>query len=315
MYAWVFLSSEYSATIISKALWGVFMMFETFKSGVKSVNGVEISFVTAGKGPPVLLLHGFPQCKALWAKVAPLLSKDYTVVCADLRGYGDSSKPANRPDNMPYSFREMARDQTELMMSLGYDRFHVVGHDRGGRVSHRMAKDFPNKVLSLTVMDIVPTLYLYDNTNQLSASTYWHWYFLIQPAPFPETLINGDPDHFFETCLVGWGAASLVDFDASQVAAYRATWHDTDAVHAACNDYRAAATIDLEHDRADYKTKVQCPTLVMYGATGAMGKMFDVPQTWKDQLAQMNSCPIEGGHFFIDEKPDEVARALKEFLG
>jgi len=290
-------------------------MFEGFFSGTKTANGVDISFVTAGSGPPVLLLHGFPQSKALWAKVAPLLAKDYTVVCADLRGYGDSTKPENTPDNAPYTFREMARDQKELMAALGHDQFHLIGHDRGGRTAHRLAKDFPDAVVSLTIMDIVPTLHLYDTTNQLSASTYWHWFFLIQPSPFPEKIINNDPDHFFETCLLGWGAATLEDFDAQQLAAYRATWHDPQAVYGACNDYRAGATIDLEHDRADQNMKVTCPSLVMCGANGAVDKMFDVPKTWDGSLADMRVHPIQGGHFFIDEQPDEVSAVLKEFLG
>lgn len=284
-------------------------MFDGFDSGTHQ----GIAYVKGGSGPPVLLLHGYPQTKALWAQVAPLLAQEYTVVCADLRGYGDSFKPENTADNAPYSFRAMAQDQVTLMAALGFDHFHLVGHDRGGRTAHRLALDH-DCLLSLTLMDIIPTLLAYDQTDMRFAQTYWHWFFLTQPAPFPETLIAADPDHFYQSSLLGWGAAELSGFNADMLTEYRRAWRDPLMQAAACNDYRAAATIDLEHDRADTGRMIQCPTLIMFGANGAMGRMYDVPATWADRCANITTCPIEGGHFFVDEQPQKVAGELLDFL-
>ena len=289
-------------------------MFEGFKTGSRKLGDVTISYVVAGNGPPILLLHGYPQTKALWAKVAPVLAQDYTVVCADLRGYGDSSKPANTPDNSAYSFRTMAADQLALMRALGFARFHLIGHDRGGRAAHRLALDHPEAVQSLTVMDIIPTLLAYQSTNQRFAQSYWHWFFLTQRAPFPERLIACDPDHFYQSSLLGWGAAKLTDFNAEMLAEYRRVWRTAQMHHGSCCDYRAAATIDLEHDRQDLQRRVECPTFVMYGVAGAMAKQFDVPQTWGDRCTDITACAIEGGHFFVDEQPDAVAEGLRGFL-
>ena len=289
-------------------------MYQHFSAGISNANGVKIDYVIGGEGPAVLLLHGFPQTKAMWAKVAVNLAKSFTVVCADLRGYGDSEKPENTPDNAPYSFRSMAKDQKELMAELGYDTFHLVGHDRGARTAHRLVLDFPKAVKTLTLMDIVPTWPMFMETNRHIASAYWHWYFLSQPAPFPEKVIGADPDHFYEACLLGWGGASLADFDPEMLAAYRKSWHDPGAIRGGCNDYRAAATIDLEHDKADLGQKISCPCLIMYGANGAMARLFDVPQTWKSRCDDMHQSAIEGGHFFVDEKPDLVASELAGFF-
>ena len=198
------------------------MLFPNFRRGRQRSDDIEINYVTAGKGPPLLLLHGFPQNLAMWARVTPILAADFTVVCGDLRGYGDSSKPKCEPDRSNYSFRAMARGQAGLMNALGFDRFHVVGHDRGGRTAHRMALDHPEVVLSLAVLDIVPTYAMFMETNRHVAGAYWHWYFLSRPEPFPERLIASDPDFFYETCLVGWGATKLADFDAVELAQCRA---------------------------------------------------------------------------------------------
>lgn len=290
-------------------------LFDEFNKGCCEVSdAIEIAYVIDGSGPPVLLLHGYPQTKELWAKVAPKLTEHFTVVAADLRGYGASSKPANVSDNSTYSFRAMANDQVSLMHSLGFEHFHVVGHDRGGRTAHRMALDHPERVQSLTVMDIIPTSDIFAHTDKLLALTYWHWFFLAQPSPFPETLIGHDPDRFFETCLLGWGKSQLSDFDADQLAAYRASWHDPAMIHSSCSDYRAAATIDSAHDEADADKHVTCPTLVAYGADGVMADMFDIPALWRAKCPTIQSVGLPGGHFFIDQQPNQTANALLAFL-
>jgi haloacetate dehalogenase len=250
----------------------------------------------------------------MWARVAPKLARDHTVVCADLRGYGDSSKPRCLPDKSNYSFRTMAQDQLKLMHALGFDRFHVIGHDRGGRTGHRLALDHPEAVVSLTVMDIVPTYAMFMDTNQKVAGSYWHWYFLSQPDPFPERLIGNDPDFFYETCLVGWGATKITDFDQEMLADYRRSWRDPAMIHGSCSDYRAAASIDLEHDAADIERRVQCPTLVFYGSQGQMAQLFDIPEEWRKRFSNPKAATLPGGHFFVDQYPSEVARTLSDFL-
>ncbi|WP_299358174.1 alpha/beta hydrolase [uncultured Paracoccus sp.] len=289
-------------------------MFQGFERGRIAVDGVEIAYVAAGDGPPVLLLHGFPQTKALWAQVAPRLAGGRRVICADLRGYGDSGKPQDDADHEAYSFRRMGADMHGLMAALGHDRYDLVGHDRGGRTAHRLALDQPQAVRSLTVMDIVPTLTVFDTADARLASVYWHWFFLSQPAPFPERLIGGDPDFFFETCLAGWGSMALRDFDPAQLDDYRRCWREAGTIHGACADYRAAATIDLDHDRADLDRRVDCPTLVLYGAEGAMARLYDVPATWAPRCRDMRADAVPGGHFFVDLHPDRVAAALDAFL-
>jgi len=273
-----------------------------------------INCVVGGSGPPVLLLHGFPQCLAMWMKVAPLLARRFTVVCADLRGYGDSSKPHCLRDRSNYCFRAMADDQVALMRSLGFERFSLIGHDRGGRTGHRMALDHAATVERLAVLDIVPTYAMFVDTNRHVASAYWHWYFLSQPEPFPERLIGGDPDFFYETCLIGWGATRLADFDAAMLAEYRRCWRDPAMIHGSCSDYRAAATIDLEHDALDIGRKVACPVLVFYGASGAMAHCFDIPAQWRTRCTDVSVATAPGGHFFIDHMPEHTAEVLQSFL-
>ena len=289
-------------------------MFESFQRGVATIAGVEISYVMGGSGPPVLLLHGFPQNKSMWGHVAPQLAKDFTIVCADLRGYGDSAKPRCSPDRSNYSFRALAADQVGLMRRLGFDRFHMVGHDRGGRTGHRMALDYPDVVETLTVMDIVPTYAMFMDTNRKVAGAYWHWYFLSQPEPFPERLIGADPDFFYETCLVGWGAARIADFDQDMLADYRRSWRDPAMIHGSCADYRAAASIDLEHDAADIDRKVACPVLVLYGSAGLMARLFDIPAEWRKRCASIEEASLPGGHFFVDQYPNQTAQLVARFL-
>ena len=282
-----------------------------FSDHAAHVNGQTIAYSRGGDGPPVLLLHGFPQTRAMWRGVAPLLARDFTIIAADLRGYGASSKPDGVAT---MAFREMAADQVALMAHLGFDRFHLVGHDRGARTAHRLALDTPAAVASLTVMDIVPTHLLLDRLTQQVAKDYYHWFFLAQPAPFPETLIGHDPDLFYERCLLGWGRATLAQFDAAALAQYRAAWRDPATIHTMCNDYRAAIEVDFHHDAADLHRRVEAPALVLYGADGPMARSYDVGATWADRLVLVEVQGIPGGHFFPDQSPDATAEALRAFL-
>lgn len=283
----------------------------TSQSGTLQVNGQQIAFTRRGEGPPLLLLHGFPQTKEMWAETAPLLARKFTVVTADLRGYGASSKPEGVE---AMSFRSMAADQLALMRALGFPRFHLAGHDRGGRTAHRLALDAPEAVASLTVMDIIPTHTLLDQLTQQVARAYYHWFFLAQPAPLPEQMIGADPQAYFESCLLGWGGASLSDFPPAALAAYRRAWADPACVHTMCNDYRAAIEVDFRDDARDLDRQVQCPALVLYGADGAMARAYDVAAAWAPHLQDMSAGSIPGGHFFIDSAPRETAAALLDFL-
>lgn len=289
-------------------------MFSGFEEGTKHVNGVDISYVMSGSGSPVLLLHGFPQTKALWSRIAPVLAEKYTVVCADLRGYGDSSKPHPAPDADNYSFRQMALDNVELMAALGFDGFHVIGHDRGGRTGHRMALDHPGKVKSLAVLDIAPTYSMFEKVNRKVAHVYWHWYYLSQPAPFPESMIAADPDAFYETCLTGWGATGLDAFPPENLAEYRRCWRQPDAIAGSCADYRAAVLVDIEHDIADQDKKTTCPVLVLYGQDGVMAGSFNMEKEWAERCSTLKVATAPGGHFFVDQYPENVISELDRFL-
>ncbi|OWU72675.1 alpha/beta hydrolase [Marinibacterium profundimaris] len=283
-----------------------------FSHEVAEVNGQRIGYSRGGQGAPVLLLHGFPQTRAMWREIAPKLARDYTVIAADLRGYGESSAPGG-VEGM--TFREMAADQAALMSALGFERFHLVGHDRGARTGHRMGLDHGKRLLSLTLMDIVPTRHLLRHLTAEVAAAYYHWFFLAQPAPFPEQMIAADPDRYFERCLLGFGKAELSDFPAAALELYRQSWRRPVVIAAMCDDYRAALTLDLEADRKDLKRRVPCPALVLYGAQGAMARHYDVPATWTERLSDMQTEAIPGGHFFIEQSPDETLAALRAFLG
>lgn len=289
-------------------------MFNDFEKHLISVNGCEIACVTAGQGEPLLMLHGFPQNMALWAKIAPILvARGYKVVCTDLRGYGASRKHGSDSASDDYSFRALAGDQLELMRTLGHHYFHVVGHDRGARTAYRMALDHPEAIASLTLMDIVPTDVLLNDLRKEVAESYWHWFFLAQPSPFPERIIEADPDFFFENCLFGWGAAGIEEFDAEQLAAYRASWHQPSVIAAYCSDYRTTLSVDFTDDvTGELKTSV--PTLVLYGASGSMAKLYDIPAVWAARCSNFWAEPIRGGHFFPDSSPLEVTENIKDFL-
>ncbi|MDU8942011.1 alpha/beta fold hydrolase [Ovoidimarina sediminis] len=272
---------------------------------------IEPAYDTAGDGAPVLLLHGFPQTRAMWRRVLPHLVPGYTCVTADLRGYGASPKPAaDRPDT--YSFRAMAADMAALMSGLGHDRFHLVGHDRGARVAYRLARDHPGRLLSLTLMDIVPTDHLLDTWSAEVGRAYYHWTFLAQPAPLPESMIAADPDAFYESCLLGWGSAELSQFP--DLEAYRAAWRTPDAIRAMTADYRAVFDVDWPMDRAEGLRTLDLPSFVLYGEDGAMARLYDVPATWVPRLTSMTARAMPGGHFFVDQHPDDTGAALREFL-
>ena len=289
-------------------------MFLGFKRIAVQRSGVTLDCLIGGEGPGLLLLHGFPQTKALWGFVAPILAKNFSVVCMDLRGYGDSSKPVSEADSANYSFRAMAADGVAVMASLGFETFSAVGHDRGGRAGHRMALDYPALVSKLAVLDIAPTYAMLMNTNRHIAGAYWHWYFLAQPGAFTEHFIGLDPDRFFETCLVGWGKAQLSDFNADQMAQYRRCWRDPATIAGMCADYRAAAGVDLQHDTADLAVKVACPVLAMWGSHGVMHQLFDLEAEWRQRCANLEVASLPGGHFFIDQMPIETAHTLQIFL-
>ncbi|UWR20956.1 alpha/beta fold hydrolase [Sulfitobacter sp. S190] len=275
------------------------------------VDGHVVAYARGGSGVPVLLLHGFPQTHAMWHAIAPQLAQKFTVIAPDLRGYGASAKPEGTEN---YSFRNMAAGPLGLMRQLGFDRFHLVGHDRGARTAHRMALDAPDAPLSLCLMDIVPTHLLLDDLSRQVAQAYYHWFFLAQPHPLPETMIGHDPDAFFNSCLMGWGATQTDSFDSKALAAYRAAWRDPDTIRGMCADYRAALRYDFDQDAADLGRKIDQPSLVLYGAEGVMGLAYDVGATWADRLSNMQVKALPGGHFFPDQYPDETARALLDFL-
>ncbi|WP_420567430.1 alpha/beta fold hydrolase [Thalassovita sp.] len=275
------------------------------------VNGLNVAYDISGDGPPVLMLHGFPQTRAMWDPIVPSLEQRFTVVRADLRGYGATDKPAEVSE---YSFRAMAADQVALMQELGFPQFHAVGHDRGARTVHRMALDHPQAVLSICLMDIVPTHLLLDQLTQQVARAYYHWFFLSQPAPFPERMIQADPDHYFESCLLGWGASQIRDFDPRLLEQYRTAWRDPETIRGMCNDYRAALDVDFDLDAQDLDRQITCPALILYGADGAMARAFDIPGTWRARCTDMRAAGIPGGHFFPDTAPKETSKAILEFL-
>ena len=289
-------------------------LFEGFRRERIDTGEAGIACVHGGEGPPVLLLHGYPQTSAEWAHVAPLLGRRMSVVCADLRGYGDSSKPRCLPDRSNYSFRAMAADQVRLMERLGHRRFHVVGHDRGARVAHRMALDWPDRVLSLGVLDIVPTYAMYSQVDQRLAQTYWQWYFLPLPEPYPESLIGANPDFYFESCLVSVGGTGLDGFDPEMLAEYRRCWRDPAMIHGSCSDYRAGATLDLAHDEADLARKLECPVLALWGADGLMQTLWDIPEQWRERCTNLTTATAPGGHWFPEQSPEETAKALLDFI-
>jgi len=289
--------------------------FEQKRVTVSSEDGpIEIACLVGGNGPPLLLLHGFPQTKAIWEIVAPELAKNFTVIAPDLRGYGQSSKPHGKEDHSSYSKRSVASDQHALMQALGYPQFFLLGHDRGGRVSHRLAMDFPESVLRLMVLDISPTLTMYDNTSMEFAKGYWHWFFLIQPEPIPETLIAANPEFWIKQHMGRHAGTGI--FTPERWAEYLAGVSDPKTMHAMCEDYRAAATIDLDHDRADRAAgkKLTMPLRVLWGEHGLVNQCFKPIDDWKAVANEVSGQTVPCGHYIPEECPKELIAEAKAFF-
>ncbi|HEX7967975.1 MAG TPA: alpha/beta hydrolase [Stellaceae bacterium] len=272
-----------------------------------------INLRRGGKGPPLLLLHGYPETHAMWHKLAPTLAERFTVICPDLRGYGDSSKPPGGAGHYGYSKRAMAADQIEVMEKLGFRRFQVVGHDRGARITHRMCLDHPERVERAAVLDIIPTADVFARTDKALATYYYHWFFLIQPFDLPERLIGGAVDHFLERSLRSWSRKEGV-FAEEVMAEYRRCFRDPATIHATCEDYRAGASVDLVHDAADAGKKVECPLLVLWGANGVVGRLYDPITIWREKAVDVQGQALPCGHFLPEEAPAETLASLSSFL-
>jgi haloacetate dehalogenase len=288
-------------------------LFPGFERRRVRTRGATIALVTAGRGPAVLLLHGYPETHACWHRIAPALARDHAVVCADLRGYGGSSKPRSLPDHSTYSKRAMAEDLVEVMERLGHRRFHVVGHDRGARVGHRLALDHEERVRSLTVLDVSPTLRMYEGTTERFARAYFHWFFLIQRAPLPERLLAGRAREWVLGRL-GRGKAGLSPFPAAIRREYLRAFADPRTIHATCEDYRASAGIDLDHDRADRRRKLRVPVLALWGRDATVGACFDPLADWRAVARHVTGRALPCGHFLPEEAPRELLRELRAFL-
>jgi haloacetate dehalogenase len=293
---------------------GVF--FEGFELGVVDLSAGRFRLRRGGKGPPVLLLHGNPQTHAMWHKVAPALARQFSVFCPDLRGYGDSFKPPATADHAPAAKRVMARDMVELMAHFGHEAFFLAGHDRGARVAHRLALDHPGRVRKLAVMDIIPTLEHFERADMAFGLGYYHWFWFAQPHPFPETLISAAPEAW-------WRAHTSREpkpadfFAAEALADYLAAARNPDMIRGMCEDYRAAASIDLEHDRESRNAgeKIRCPLLVLWGAKAKIEAWYDAPAVWRRYCAgPVSGGPVVSGHYLAEEAPEAVVTKLREFL-
>lgn len=290
-------------------------LFPDFEPRVFEVNGVQIAGHIGGSGSPLLLLHGHPQTHAIWHKLAPALMKSHTLVMTDLRGYGDSSKPQGDVDHSNYSKRVMAQDQVEVMNQLGFDRFDVLSHDRGARVAHRLAMDHADAVKKLIMLDIAPTLSMYEKTTEAFAKAYWHWFFLIQPSPLPERLIDADPAGYIRD-VMGRRFAGLKPFDPLALAEYMRCVALPGAAHGMCEDYRAAAGIDLIHDREDIAAgnKLEMPTMVLWGADGVVNKCFKPLEEWQAICRNVIGETLPCGHYLPEEAPDILLEKIRTFL-
>jgi haloacetate dehalogenase len=294
-------------------------MFDGFEASLIDVEETSIFIRHKGAGPPLLLLHGFPETHAMWCRVAPCLAETFTVVCADLRGYGASGKPPSAADHAPYAKRAMARDMVRMMEALGFPRFGLAGHDRGGRVAYRLALDWPERVDRLAVLDIIPTSEAFARADSRFALAFWPWTLLAQPAPLPERLIAAAPEAVIDDALAQWGSDPAC-FPADVRVAYVDALRDRDAIHAVCEEYRAAATLDVEHDLADRKAgrRIACPTLALWSSGSALdtwyvdeGGPLAIWRAWADPVT---GRAIAGGHFFPETNPDEMAAELATFF-
>jgi haloacetate dehalogenase len=290
-------------------------MFAGFHKHQRQVNGVDIAYRIGGSGPGLLLLHGHPQTHVIWHKVAETLAQHFTVVAADLRGYGDSSKPVADDEHRNYSKREMGRDNLELMRELGFSTFSVLAHDRGARVAHRLALDHPQSVNRMVLLDIAPTLSMYTQTNEAFARAYWHWFFLIRPAPLPETLIEANPEQFLRS-VMGSRSAGMAPFTDEAFSEYLRCLQLPGAARGICEDYRASASIDLEHDRADIAAgnRLNLPLMVLWGAEGIVGRCFEPLKEWQQVATDVRGKPVPAGHYIAEEAPDLLLAEVLPFF-
>jgi haloacetate dehalogenase len=286
--------------------------FPGFETRRVATSGAEINLVTGGKGPPLLLLHGYPQTHVLWRKLASRLAAEFTLVIPDLRGYGDSSKPPGRPDHGAYAKRALAQDQVETMAALGFERFCVAGHDRGARVTHRLLRDHPERIERAAVLDIVPTLYRFETIDQKAATGSYHWFFLIQPAPFPERLIGAECEYYLRHSF-GLDRNPMV-LEPEVFAEYLRCFKNPETIRATCDEYRAGAGIDLDHDRADRDRKIKTPLLVLWGERSGQGSGYDVLAVWREHADNVTGQAIASGHFLPEEAPDDTYHALRAFF-
>lgn len=288
-------------------------LFPGFEQRRIRTSGATINLVSAGTGDPVLLLHGYPQTHACWHRIAPDLARRYTVVCPDLRGYGDSSKPKGLPDHSNYSKRVMALDMVEVMEALGHRRFHLVGHDRGARVGHRLARDHGARVRTFTAIDISPTLKMFESTDLAFATAYYHWFLMLQPAPLPEKMLAGQVP-FNILGRVGRDKPDLRAFSKAAVREYVRCFKDPRAIHASCEDYRAAGTIDLVHDRLDRHHKLKMPMMALWGRRAVVERLFDCLADWREVAEEVSGRALDCGHFVPEEAAPATLREISRFL-
>ncbi len=286
--------------------------FPGFEERRIETSAAVINLVTGGSGPPLLLLHGYPQTHVLWRKIAPRLAQDFTVVIPDLRGYGDSAKPPAGPDQAAYSKRALAQDQVETMAALGHERFRVAGHDRGARVTHRLLRDHPGRIERAALLDIVPTLYRFETIDQKAATGSYHWFFLIQPSPFPERLIGAESEYYLRH---SFGLDRNPNAMEPEIfAEYLRCFSNPETIRATCDEYRAGAGIDLEHDRADRGRKIATPLLILWGQRSGQGSGYDMLAVWREHADDITGQAIASAHFLPEEAPDDTYRALRGFF-
>ena len=301
------------AAISSKGGRVVAGFFEGFEQRRVVTRGGEINLRFGGSGEPLVLLHGYPQTHFMWHGLAPKLAERFTVICPDLRGYGDSAKPPGGGNHGLYAKREMAADVVEVMDELGFGRFNIAGHDRGARVTHRLCLDHPHRVRRACVIDIAPTLTMYRRTDMAFATAYFHWFYLIQPYDLPERMIGADPAGWLRQCLGAWGKKGMRVFAPEALAEYERCF-DPAGIHATCEDYRAAAGIDLEQDEADADRRIDCPLLVLWGDRGVVGRSYDVLAVWREKAEKVEGRALPSGHFVPEEATAETLAALQDFF-